>query len=550
MLAADRKFDRSSAMTVRSVDPVESARDVPAPSRGFPFGTLLPHPKAARGATLATLLVASCCAYLAVVAVFWVGFMGSDDSLYWAGASGWLAHAPYLGTTHWALRHTLVIPMAIARALLGDGMTALVLPSLLYGISTVILAAVWINRAAGLPAAVAAMALIVTNPQFALLSSIANIDLVETFFVLLSIALLHRAIDAPDNRSRRLSSLLLSGVSVGFAILSRETSAFAIIAFGLLFLFGYGMHRAWYFVAGGACAAVVAFELLFVWRMSGDLFYRATISLHHDETIDRWLDQGAQVPVLHPLIDPLTMLLFNHNFGLLTWIGAPLTVWLMWRADLMIPAQRLAVIAITLAATWSLLAAGAWNELNLAPRYFLLPALLLSMLCGMALGELWARRAGQEPRQGVPQGAPQVARHLVVVLGLALIGVNLLSIAIDYRNTMMYGEHVLVDIAARAPTVVHTDPRSLSRADLLLVWQGLAGHVTESAPEPGDLYFLDPARSDVRPGSDWIVVERHGLPRTIGQRVAVAILPARITSPRLLTKLGPGHPDVTLYRIP
>jgi 4-amino-4-deoxy-L-arabinose transferase-like glycosyltransferase len=492
------------------------------------------HPKAARGTALAVLLVASCGTYLAVVAVFWIGFMASDDNLYWAGSSGWLAHFPYLGTTHWALRHTLVVPMAIARALLGDGMPAMVLPSLLYGVGVVVLTTVWINRAAGLPAAIAAMALIVTNSQFVLLSSIANVDLVEAFFVLLTAALLHGSIDAEDNQSRRLSLLLLSGVSAGLAMLSRETAAFAIVAFGLLFLAGYGMRRAWYLVAGAAGAAVMALELLFVWRMSGDLFYRATISLHHDETIDRWLDQGARVPLVHPAVDPLTMLLFNHSFGLLTWIGLPLTVWLMWRANLAIPARRLAVITITLAATWTLLAAGAWSELNLAPRYFLLPALLLSIPCGMALAQLWGRGA----------------RVLAAVPMLALIAANLLSSAIDYRNTLTYGEHMLVDIAARAPAVVHTDPKSLARAELLLQWQGLVSRVTQSAPGHGDLYFLDPARSDVRPDDDWVVVERHGLPSTIGQRLAARILPPRMLSPTLWSRLGSGHPDVTLYRIP
>jgi hypothetical protein len=237
---------------------------------------------------------------------------------------------------------------------------------------------------------------------------------------------------------------------------------------------------------------------------------------------------------VHPAVDPLTMLLFNHSFGLLTWIGLPLTVWLTWRANLAIPARRLAVITITLAATWTLLAAGAWSELNLAPRYFLLPALLLSIPCGMALAQLWGRGA----------------RVLAAVPMLALIAANLLSSAIDYRNTLTYGEHMLVDIAARAPAVVHTDPKSLARAELLLQWQGLVSRVTQSAPGHGDLYFLDPSRSNVRPDDDWVVVERHGLPSTIGQRLAAGFLPPRILSPALWSRLGPGHPDVTLYRIP
>jgi hypothetical protein len=51
--------------------------------------------------------------------------------LYWGGAFGWLQHIPYLGDSHWTLRHTLVIPMAITRGLLGDNMAAMALPTLL-----------------------------------------------------------------------------------------------------------------------------------------------------------------------------------------------------------------------------------------------------------------------------------------------------------------------------------------------------------------------------------------------------------------------------------
>src|SRR5580704_15828454 len=101
-----------------------------AASRSVGGGSTMNRSRAAGGTAL--LLVATVVAFLVVVSVFWVGFLGSDDTLYWAGAGGWLAHVPYLGNTHWALRHTLVIPMAITRGLLGDGLPALLLPSLLY----------------------------------------------------------------------------------------------------------------------------------------------------------------------------------------------------------------------------------------------------------------------------------------------------------------------------------------------------------------------------------------------------------------------------------
>jgi 4-amino-4-deoxy-L-arabinose transferase-like glycosyltransferase len=486
-----------------------------------------------RGVVL--LLAAGVSVFLVLINLFWVGFLGSDDSLYWAGSGGWLAHTPWLGDTHWALRHTLVIPMALARIILGDRSLALLLPSLLYSIGLLAVVALSANRAAGLLAASAALALVVTNPQFVMLSSIANIDITECFFILLAFALIHRAVgQGASGSARRIRILLfLAGISCGLAMLSRETSAFAMVAIGLLFLAGYGTSRVSYVCAAVGYAAVVGMEFAYDWWMSGDFFYRFTISLHHDMTIDRRLEQGASVPLLHPAIDPMTMLLFNHNFGLLAWIGVPLSVWLMRRGELTGPARRFAALAITLGLTWTICAAAAWTELNLAPRYFLLPSLLLSMLSGIALTRLW--------RKGV--------RRLTVVLGALLIGTNLLSASIDYRNTAMYGERVLVDIATREPGPIHTDTDTLARAELLLRWKGLTGHVTDSPPGPGDLFYFNPGRVVLAPGADWTVVERDGLKPSIGQVIASNLLPAGTLSPAQWNKLGRGHPDVTLYRV-
>ena len=491
------------------------------------------NPQRIRGGT-AMLLGASICAFIGIVSTFWIGFLGSDDTLYWAGAGGWLAHSPYLGDTHWALRHTLVLPMAITRLILGQGLAALLLPSLLYAIGVVVVAALWIRRAAGLPAAAAAMLLVVTCPQFILLASIANVDIVESFYILLGFALIDVAMDRAPARSRTVwAVLLLAGICLGLAMLSRETSAFAVAAVGLLFLAGHGMRRARYFMIGAGFVAVVGLEFAYVWWMSGDPFYRSSIVLNHDNTINRWIDQGVSVPILHPLVDPVTMLLLNHNFGLLTWIGVPLAVWLMRRPDLPVPTRRMAILAITLALTWTVICAGAWTELNLIPRYFMLPALLLSMLAGIALSVLWENGR----------------RRLAAISGAALLGANLLAMWVDNRN-YLYGEHVLVEIAAHQPGTIHTDSQTLRRAWQLLQWRGLADHVTEAPARSGDLLYLNPARSDLKPAADWVVIERDGLSPTLVQFAVSHLLPAGTVSPALYEKLGRGHPGVTLYRLP
>ena len=167
------------------------------------------------------------------------------------------------------------------------------------------------------------------------------------------------------------------------------------------------------------------------------------------------------------------------------------------------------------------------------PRYFLLPDLMLSVLAGVALARLWQRGR----------------RRTAAVLGVVLIGANLFAMSVDNRN-YMYGEHELVAIAARQPELIHTDPRTSRRAELLLRWQGTDARVTTAPAGPGELYYFDPARDDTKPGSDWTVVERDGLPPTIGQWLAVHLLPAGTVPPSVFTMLGRGHPDVTLYRLP
>jgi hypothetical protein len=132
---------------------------------------------------------------------------------------------------------------------------------------------------------------------------------------------------------------------------------------------------------------------------------------------------------------------------------------------------------------------------------------------------------------------------------VVLIGANLFSMWIDNRN-FMYGAHMLVDIAEHHPGPIHTDPQTFRRAGLLLEWKGISSRVTDTPAGPGDQFYLNPAWDDVKPGGDWTVLERHGLPPTIGQWLASHLLPAGTVSPTLFNKLGRGQPDVTLYRLP
>jgi len=322
---------------------------------------------------------------------------------------------------------------------------------------------------------------------------------------------------------------------LGLAALSRETSFFAMAALGCLFLAGYGMPRRCYVVIGLTFGTVVALEMAWLWLNTGDPLYRLHISARHDvgNEINRWANQGASIPIIHPAIDPFTMLLFNHYFGLLAWIGVPSVIWLIRRGKLEGRARHLVVMGGTLALTWAVVAAGLW-KLPLIPRYFLLPSLILAALTGVALVRQW--QLGW--------------RRLPVLLAAALLGTNVLSMSLDNIN-YMYGQHALVDIVEHQTGVIHTDPTTLRRAHLLLEWKHADARVTSAPPVSGDLFFHNPAwgAKGVQPAPGWPVVERRSLPEPLRQRLARALLPSGLLSPGLLKRLGPGHPDVILYRV-
>ena len=492
------------------------------------------------GSRTAIVLVLSALAFLVLLRLFWVGFLGSDDASYWQGAVAWSTRFPYLGANHWTLRHTLVVPMALARAALGDTMTAMFLPSVLYALALIVLLGWWTWRAAGLAATAIAMALVITDPQLVLLASTADVDIPETFFILAAFFAFDRAL-ARAAQSRQqggtadipLGPLLTAGLLMGLAILSRETAIFAVAAFGVLFLAGYGPSRLFYFVVGAGCALVVGLEALVLWAASGNWLYRANIDIHHDSTIDRWIDQGAAIPFIHPLIDPFTMFLVNHNFGLITWIGVPLTIWLIWKNRLDQAARRMAISMGTLALVWAALAAGMWHLLPLIPRYYLLPSLMVSVLAGVALDRLW--KSGR--------------RRLTAVLAGLLLAANLLALAADNRN-FMFGVYTLADVASRNAGPVHTDPLTLRRASLLLEWAGTSGHATDAPARAGDLYFYNPtlAKAAYVPKPGWTVVERHIIPDSGGRWLACH-LPAELVPASMVEKFHCGAGAAILYRV-
>jgi hypothetical protein len=470
-----------------------------------------------------------CVIFLVMLWLFWFGARGADDDLYWQASSGWLHAFPFIGANHWSLRHTLVVPLALARLILPDGPLALALPSIIAAIAVIVIATVWVFSAAGTAAAWMTAVLLATCPILVLISSTADIDFIEIAFDLSAFFMIYRTIDG----RKSLFGLFLGGILLGFGCLSRETTVFAAGAIGVLFLTGYGLPRLWYLAVAAGAAVIVGGEAMLYWIATGDPLYRLTIALHHDETINRWIEQGSAVPMIHPLVDPITMLLFNHNFGAAFLVGIPALAVCLRRHELPGPARHLVVLVFCLSAVWAGLAAALWNQLTLVPRYYTLPLTGTLMLVGVALGQAYERK--------------RVKTALAFVSMMALA--NVLACVLDNHN-FMFGERTLVALAKDDPGMIHTDDQTLRRAELFLHWDHLDGHVVDSPPAPGDLFFYNPpraAQAGIKPSPDWTVEARETPPPSLAQsllRLAPIPIPKAISA-----RLGPGHPGTILYRV-
>lgn len=488
-------------------------------------------------------LIVGLAIFYALVALSWTGFIASDDVTFAHGAYGWLEHFPYVGG-HGTIRYTITIPMALAFRLVGEDEFAMALPGLLY--LTGFLAVVWfaVRRAAGPLPAFGALAALATSPLLVIQASIANVDVIELFFLTASVVLFWRCVDSEPRTGR----LFATGALAGAAFLTRETAIFVAVFYGLYFLAGYRFSRLRYLWIAAGFVAVWAIELAYLWAMTGDPLYRFHISLHHDATIDRSVDLAGNV-IVNPLIDPLLVLLLNQEFMLLFWIAPPLIAWLTLGRSVAPAVRRFARVIAMFAVVWFVCVGAAQHLLPLNPRYFMVCAAMASVLGGTALVLLIAR-GGRTKR--------------LAALGfMALIASNLAGIVVENKQST-FGERQLARIvAARPNAIVGTDPMTRYRADMLLRWDRAGPRVIDGPPAPGSLFFYNSAHAAAanfktppdrvalyRPQPGWSVEARYRPPPTWLARVAESTgLAARIPS-SVWHKLRVQHPEVTLYRVP
>ena len=106
-----------------------------------------------------------------MLVLFHVGFQASDDAVYLTGALGWIEHFPYVGESHWTLRHTITIPTAVLVLLLGLNETAVSLTNIVYFLAFLGVNAWFMREQLGATAAAFATALLVVLPGFTVVAT-------------------------------------------------------------------------------------------------------------------------------------------------------------------------------------------------------------------------------------------------------------------------------------------------------------------------------------------------------------------------------------------
>ncbi|WP_425230527.1 glycosyltransferase family 39 protein [Sphingomonas sp.] len=365
---------------------------------------------------------------------------GSDDMRYLAAARAWWAHGPVVGTLHWELRHPLVLPVALATGLFGEGRMALLLVPVGYALGLLMLGTAVLRARFGVRAAALWGVLAAASPLVHELATRLYPDLAEAMFVCVSLA----CCEAAARRTRRAIPLLAAGVSASLALLTRETSFFLPLLYAACFVAGQPLRRRdWLLVAAGA-APLLLLENGWLWAATGDPFYRLHVALHHvavpsdhmaggtfsgpvlmnPALAERWVPAG---PVdVHWTVNPILYLVLDPFYGGEFLLGGAL--WWTARGRVALePAERrwlaraggvaaLAFVFVTYVLMVSqrpryyvlaLLAVLAWDAV-LAARLWPVRPRLTAALVGLALV---ASVVIVAVRHAAGQGQPAAAAH-------------------------------------------------------------------------------------------------------------------------------------------
>lgn len=485
-----------------------------------------------------------------------VGYQASDDANYLQGAFGWLEQSPYVGNTHWTLRHTLTLPAALGISTLGLSLFTVSLPTLLYFIGFVAVQVWALHRHLGFAVAAIFGLFAATTAGMVVNSTYLAPDVSELFFVGCAFWVLIAALPRAQGEPAGSSGLwLLAGVLAGLAWSNRQTAAGALLACAVMAWLAGRPARVRMPWAVLGFALIVGAEWGYLTLMTGDPLYRIGLDLHHDPVnrlaeVQRVAASGALIDKegnlsVHVLLDPVLALFVSQKYGLLFWTGL-LAAWQAWRLP-QGPQRQLLMRLLGLGALAYVFVA-ANPKLYLVPRYLLLSAWVAAVLSAWWVVQLWQRQR--------PWAAGAVAA--------AVVGANALCLAVENTQPRAIEQALVAWVKAHPGQPVHTDIETLERASSFFKIAGVPRTSVSTAPAgAGDLVFYSSVRVEqcasqprckaqaaaFRPKPHWVVAERlTGPSKPIG-RMLQALHLAPLLPPDIARRIMVPSYEVTLYQV-
>jgi hypothetical protein len=232
-------------------------------------------------------------ATLVALAISPGGFVGGggDDGRYLEAARCWADRGLCLPDNHWSGRWPVFAPVALLINLFGESRAVVQIWPFICGAGAVMLLAYVGDRLFGPRVGLAAGLLLLATPAYALRLMRPNVESVELCLILLAVICIL-------NWKDRSSPVWAfgAGLAFGFAFQVRETAAIsALMAFAAVLMTQRPIAKH-VMIAAAGFALPLALELLLLGWVTGDPFYRRTLSMAHAQIysseLASWVDRS------------------------------------------------------------------------------------------------------------------------------------------------------------------------------------------------------------------------------------------------------------------
>ena len=420
-----------------------------------------------------TQTVAIAALYVALVALLWVGYIVSDDSIYLSYAIQWLDGDFETPQTHWGFRFTIIAPLAGAVHFLGDHEAALAAVAISFGAALVTCVYRLVRKLVSPIAAAVATGLVATTPTIVVSSSILNVDLPEALLGLCSIGMFVFATQV----ERPAKHLFVSGILLGLAFLTRETASGLMLAYGVLFLAGAFFERKLYLFGALGFLVIFCAEMLYYVTLLGEgpfLRFETAAQSHGSLQLPTNISSSDIGNVSTDwFFGPFLALLVNQEFGLLFYLVVPASWFLLKDKELPDACQVFVRVLLVVIVVWFL-----WTSYNGAlpplPRYYTIAAVLAAILIG-----LWLCRMRD--------------KRLAIVIGAILVSTNLASMSLENTHPRFPSRTLAIHLEDVSEPV-YTDHLTFTRTNTYLRQspEVVREALLSGPPSPGSLYFFNP----------------------------------------------------------